>query len=68
MNTSPESITPVDACVAFTDGRLEVYVVLHEWAPNGAAMQSTPLTPDQARALAAELLRAADVTLPQVTS
>jgi hypothetical protein len=58
---------PVDTCVAFMDGRLEVYVVLHEWAPNGAEMQSPPLTPEEARALAAELLRAADATLPTVT-
>jgi hypothetical protein len=62
--TTTTTDLPVDAYVAFSGGQHEIYVVLHDWVPNGAEMQSTPLTPVQARALAAELLRAAGVTFP----
>ena len=56
MNTPNE----LPYCVPATDGKeLNVFVVLPTFYPNGSDVQSVPLTLAQARALAVELIEAA---------
>ena len=53
--------TPVEVVPAWDGDRFRVFLMFDAWAHNGDSVQSAPLTLDQVRALALELLEAADV-------
>jgi len=50
----------MEAVPARNGGQPFVFVTLHSWAPNGPSVQSDPMTPDEARAFALDVLNAAD--------
>jgi hypothetical protein len=58
--TSETDNTPVDVVPGWDGDTYRVFLMLDQWAPNGRSVQSVGLTADQVRALAAELLLAAD--------
>ena len=62
---SGADLPSIEVVPAISGGSTSVFVWLHHWVPNGMAAQSKPMTPDQARALAGELLLAADIKVPE---
>jgi hypothetical protein len=52
---------PVEVVAAWDGDRFRVFLMFDAWAHNRDSVQSAPLTLDQVRALALELLEAADV-------
>ena len=50
----------IEAVAARDGGQPFVFVTLHSWAANGPSVQSEPMTPDEARAFALDVLNAAD--------